>query len=76
MRKTTCTEIVHKSGSDFDAHGTFATAWTEPCTASTHKAGRCKAHHDQHLRMLRVRVEHARSLIAQAEREIAVLEGP
>ncbi len=69
-----CKAIVHKSGSDFDAHGTFSTAWTERCTESAVKAGWCREHLCQHLRTLHVRAEHARSVIAQTERELAALE--
>jgi hypothetical protein len=69
-----CKELVHLTGRDSDAHGTFPAFYVEACTQPVCKAGRCSAHHAQQIRALKTRVKYHADMQAQASRELADLE--
>lgn len=68
-----CQIQVDNGRSDYDAHGSFWTTWREPCGKSVHKAGRCLAHHNSHLNLLRARIEVAEQTVASARAELEAL---
>lgn len=64
---------VDHSERDYDAHGSFWRSWTAPCGKPEHRFGRCRAHHEAHIRTLEVLIECKLKAAEGHRRELAEL---